>query len=733
MIVFEQTVPVWLPAVAVLLAAGIGGVSAWLYLSRSAGTLALSALYAAMLALLFWCLLLPGCRDTRTQLIKPRFLVALDTSGSMLVRPDDAAETRWDRALRALDRPWVEAVTAEAELEILPFDSAPGARVARGAVTALTPDGAATRLRDSLRELAGRYTGLNVAGLLLLSDGHDTREAADDWASDPLPFPVYTVRLEDDVPWALEPDVRIDAVVTPRRVVSGRGSEMRVVVSGQGTQGDPVAVQLFSGERRLDEQVTRIPDTGGRREVVFALQHPEVGVFPYRVHVPPLPGERQLADNTYELEIAVQDPRNRLLYVEGMPRFEYRFLRRVLLADEQVSPVIFFSMADGTPQAGSPTDGLTADMGEQELLQFKIVILGNLGADELGERRAASLVRFVDSGGSLVLLGGTRAWGTEGFHRTALRQLLPVSAYSPRPLETDVPFETALTPLARAHPAFSGDDDFWSVLPPVLSVFPDAEPRPGAEVLATAETPRGPQPILVTQRYGQGRVAAVFTDSLWRWQLAPETDQQPYARFWTQLISWMLPDPETADRKAIDLFADQDTIHIGETIELSARLTDPDAAPGSPPEVLITGPDERVVPYAMTDGLVVTPAGRSFPGFTLTFTPDRPGPYTARAVLGVGPDAPDSERVRFQVRAYSPETAPRPIREDILRRLAEAGGGRYFNDLDSLDRALSVLRFSVIEEQRSDYRSLWQRWPILVLLMGLAAAMWVLRKRLNLP
>ncbi len=733
MLVLEHTLPFLLLLLVVMLALGAGLYSLWRYLNIEPGTLALGGLYTLTLALLFWCLLLPGCRDIRRIVRKPRFVVMLDTSQSMLVQREDASDTRWERARQALDMPWTTAVAAEAEIDVFPFDTELGARIPLATVETLEAVGTSTRIRDSLRDLAGRFYGVDVAGLLLLTDGHDTREAFDGWASDGLPFPVYTVRLEDDLPWQQDVDVRVDAVVTPRRVVSGRTSEMRVSVSGAGTRGEPIAVQVFRDDVLVDEQPTTIPDEGGRRELTFRLEHPDVGVHPYRVAIPPLPGEKNVADNEYLLSISVQDPQNRLLYVEGVPRFEYRFLRRVLLAEEQVSPVVFYSTADGSPRAGSTTDGLTADMTEQELLQVKIVILGNLTADELGEHRVGNLLSFVETGGSLILLGGARGWGLNGFRATGLEVLLPVESLAGQALEGPEPFPSTLTAAGEAHPAFGGDADFWAVMPPVLSVFPGAVPRRGAEVLVEADTPSGPQAVVLTQRYGQGRVAAILTDSLWRWQLDPDTIHQPYARFWTQLISWLLPDLEDEEQNRLDLFADQDQIHIGESLELSVRVPDRLVVPGQTPELRITGPDERTVPYMMSPGQVVTPDGRSFGGYQLRYEPEAPGRYQAVAVYGQGPDAATSEQVLFQVRDYSPETAPRPIREDILQTIAQSSGGRHFSNLDELNRALLNFTAQVTEEQRSDFFTLWQRWPILILLMALAAGMWGLRKRLNMP
>lgn len=734
MTVYEHTFPVWAIIVTLAAAVVLGAWTAWKCLPRRPLNALLFVLYVIVLLGMGWCLLMPGLKSAVTQLRKPRFLVALDTSQSMTLAPTKDLPSRWDTALAALKQPWLQTLASECEIEIFPFSSEVGENLLLAKATALKPEGTATRLRDTLKKIADRSAGLNVAGMLLLSDGADTREALDDWTATERPFPIFTLRPEPPGGWQQEPDLRVDAVTTSRRVTVGWKSEFKVKVSGQGTRGAPVTVQIFENGTLRAEKPTQIPDEGGERELAFEFDHEKIGIFNYRVLIPPLPAERNKDDNEYALNVEVVDARNRLLYVEGIPRWEYKFLRRTLLGEKQISPVIFFTGADGAPVGGTPVGKVTPDMTPQQLAYFKIVMLGNIDAKELGEARARNLVKFVENGGSLVLLGGTKAWTTGGLLQTELGKTLPVRSAEVTTIEGDKPYPVRLGEAARGHPAFAGNAALWQNIPPVLSVFAGFTLSPAAETLVTAETPQGQQPVVVTQRFGQGKVTAILTDSLWRWQLGPEAGKaKPYERFWTQLISWLLPREEALDKLQLELFSDREQLFLGETVELHARLGGENAPAVDSVEAKITLPDKREIPYRMAPQLVTLPSGKSFPGHALPYSADAAGLFKVVATAKLKGQTTTSEPFSFFVKPYSPETVPRPARVEILQAISQASGGQFFETPDALNQALSALKLKATEEKSAEYRTLWREWPVVAGLMIMLAASWSMRKLRNMP
>jgi hypothetical protein len=406
----------------------------------------------------------------------------------------------------------------------------------------------------------------------------------------------------------------------------------------------------------------------------------------------------------------------------------------MLLGEQQVSPVIFFTGADGKPVGGTPVGNITPDMTPQQLAYFKVVMLGNIDAKELGEQRARNLTKFVEDGGSLILLGGTKAWTTGGLAGTDLGKTLPVRGEQLTPLESDKPFPVKLTESARGHPAFAGDAALWEVIPPVLSVFTGVTLSPGAQALVTADTPQGAQPLVVTQRFGQGKVTAILTDSLWRWQLGPEAGKmKPYERFWTQLISWLLPREESLDKLRLELSADREQVFFGDPVELHAHVSGDNAPTPESVEAKVKLPDGREIAYRMSPQQVTAPSGKTFPGYGYTFTAEAAGQHKVVATAKVKGTAVTSEPLRFFVKPYSPETVPRPAKVEILQAIAKASVGEYFDTLDAMNTGLSSLKVKATEEKLAEYRTLWREWPALAGLMAMLTCSWAMRKLRNMP
>ena len=728
--IFEHSVTAGVIAAAILLAVAAAVLSGLWGLPRRRLGLLLILTRVAFILLLGWCLLLPMRRQILSETLKPHFLIALDTSASMAQSPTPRADNRWTSACRLLRQRWLGTLEQSCQVEIFPFDADVGAPVTPDRFPGLTPSGSSTALRASLRKIVDRYRGQPVAGLLLLSDGLDTREVEDTWAQENFACPIYTVRLEPPGAWGVEPDAIVESLNTPRRVVVGWDTRLTAVIGGHAERGTQVGVELLEDGRLVDRGAIRLGPDGRSQDVVFRLSHPDIGSSLYTVRVPPLRGETRTNDNAASVSVQVVDARNRLLYVEDLPRWEAKYLNRELQANRSVTPLAFIRGPDRKFIPYGERGTLTLEMTAEQLNAFKIVILGDLSAEALGEARSGALVKFVEAGGSLILLGGPAAWGARGFDAGPLHKLLPLQRAWTKPAAAGT-FPVTLTDEGRVHAAFAAEAGEWRDLPPVLSVFGGGKPAAGAAVLLAASTPDGAEPLVVSQNYGEGKVVAILTDSFWRWQLTPGADR-PYSRFWSRMIEWLSPSPTTLDAFDVDLFADAAQAMAGETVALKARISLGKKA-GPAPDIAVVceieTPEGRRLPFRMSRQA----ADKRKPGlplYSVDFTPQAPGIYRATAQAEIGGTKVDSAPFSLQVKSFTPETAPLPINETVLRALAASGG--KFCGPDELGDVLGELKIETREEQRVTFASQWHSVPVLVCLLGLLALEWIARKMRNL-
>lgn len=728
-IMWEHSTPRWVFVLVALIAFAALAFSTLKYMPRNLTTPLLVLIRIVFFVLLGWCLFLPLRKEASSELVKPRFVVALDTSASMAMSPTSAIPTRWAVAQEVLRMPWTKMVAAQCEIDVYPFADSLGEKREMGKAGALAPEGQSTRLHSALAGAMERYQGQPLAGMLLLSDGLDTRETTDEWVGMKWSCPVYTVRMEPDGIWEKEVDVAVESVETPMRVIVGWASKLTAVVAGQGTKGEPLHVQLHRDGVMLQDLPTQIPAEGGSREVTFQLENKEMGSFTYTVSVPVLKGESVTNNNTYSVSAQVVDAKNRVLYIEDVPRWESKYLTRVLRSNPAYTPLVFLRGPGGKFLTFGTRGDTSLHFTDEQLAQFKMVILGDLDVPILSEARALQMVNYVEKGGSLILLGGAKSWGDSGWQTGPMAKMLPIrKAGGGPPLEGRYAVE--LTEEGRAHPVFQTKDGSLDELPQVLSLFPGATPTPGATVLANAQGPEGRTPLVALQRYGQGKIVVIMTDSLWRWQMEAGRDKA-YGLFWNQLLAWLAPQEDKSGPYQLDLYASEDRVYLGDSMSLNARIGASSAPPQAEVKVEVEEPGGRKVPFTMQRRTIPTTSGQPVLGYGVDFDPKQPGLYKAVAKATIEGKPVESPPYSFFVKPFTPETNPKPARADLLQAVARASQGR-FCEKQEIDAVLTALTFKSEQTERVLYNSLWNNPWILGLLVLLLSIEWMIRRLRNM-
>jgi uncharacterized membrane protein len=724
-LVFASGWPLWLLIALVGVAAA--GVAVGLVRGRQGlglgRTIVLGTLQAMLLALL---LVLAWRPALVTQTLRPQensVAVLLDTSASMLY--GDASTSRLQEAIQRVSERALPALKSKFSVNLFSFS---GDTVELPSLEQVPAPGPVTHIGDALLSvLRGAQAGA-VAAVVLVSDGDDNSDSLDaariaEIAS--FGVPVHTVGVgPESIPQDLEiEDVQIPAVGLP-------GSTVSAQVSIRHSGATLAQLKVFDGDAILASEAIQLPSREGVTTRWVDIKVGETGVRDLRFTLDALPGEVDTVNNTVMRPMEVPEQRRHILYIEGEPRWEYKFMRRAI---EDDSPVRVASLLKTTPNKfyrqgvespdelkdGFPTDKIT-------LYKYDALIIGSFEAAALTSEQQDMIRDFVSRrGGSLLMLGGRRGLADGGWGVTSVADALP--AQLPKldgPSFERMPAKAILTP-AGARAAFTrlDTDDaknaaLWKEMPELADFQHVAELKPGAETLLEADFNGRTEPLLIHERYGLGNSYILATGGTWRWQMQLPHEDMRHETFWRQFLQTLAtsaPPPVSLTSKQV-FYGDQSEV------TLRADVRDKAFEPASDAAVKL----EITSAFNPTTTIDMTPIPGERGAYQATYETPQPGIYrfVAKATQGDEELGTASFAIRRQdgVVEHFHTQQNRPL----LERLAAATGGRYFalSDVDALPEAVSFSEAGTVERQVLE---LWNMPIVFALLLLLKGAEWLLR------
>lgn len=712
-------------------------------------------LRAAVVGFVLLLLFEPVRLHQRVRVERPLAVFLVDDSASMRERdmprvaeradlPPEASRRRVVQAL--LERP-LENLRERYEVSLYAFGET---LRAIGSLDDLEAADGGTRLGDALAGLAAETRGRPVAQTVVVTDGRsnagrDVQAALGALVSRRIPVNALGVG-DPRVPR----DVRIAAVTVPEVALAGDTVSLEVAVASRGYPGELVTLLLRDGETdaQLARDDVRLPDAEGLTEQTYRLAFvPErEGDLDLRLEVVPRPGERDVVNNVERRMIRVEPGHVRVLYVEGYPRYEYRFLKDSLLrvANLEVQMLLLSADPDFIQESSRGLPALTRFPPTlEDLLEYHVIIFGDVHPQDLGEdsdRLLANVKSFVEAGGGFLMQAGPYNAPRE-YATTPIADILPVILGDPQlewanVYEPDQPFRPRLARPRDPHeivtllPDVERNQQLWEEeggLAPLTWYWPVAKARTTAEVLLTHPVSRnvhGPHVILATAFYPRGRTAFLATDETWRWRFRyMETYREP---FWRSLIRYLALNRLRRSDYRFDLSTDRSTYDIGERVVVTARIRESGIDPlvADEQDVVLVQPDGRRRSLALPrerDGV-----------FTGSFAALQEGPYRLWIEDPAAPGEPRSPRV-VTARRPSVEQDDPVLDEALLQSVAASTGGRYFR----VDQTVQLLAdFNDPPRERPldepEREELWSGWPPLLALTALLAGEWILRKRRNL-
>ena len=630
----------------------------------------------------------------------------------------------------------------------------------------------------------GAASGEGFMAAALLTDGAmsaaDARREVERLGASASGVPVYVVM---DVLQNEGASVALESVSVMGRAVRGVPVAVRCRVHARGMRGRESLVTI-SDDAKVQASA-RILWTGDdeRQAVTLSVMPKVAGWIDYTAKVE-AGGAEDAARLSRPFALNVENRRSRVLFFEGEPTWESKFIRRALeqsgLFDVDYFAQVSRTAAVGTSPAGDveqkeqETDseavagknvkaGSTPEAKLHAALQsaaqlntYDCVIVGAAPNDLLSSTESARLSAWVERrGGGLVVLGSNSFNGSVASPGGKLYALLPTEISSQNlsapaqevaqghPLEAEKTHGNLfLTPTEEGSGALSGylnASEEAGAKPATLTGqgLRLGALRPGATTLAVAGPPGGNgtsedgAPLVAGMRYGLGRTLVFAPADSWRIRTSASGEEDraggPFTALWQGIILWV----SAFARPPVEIVLSDESPAEGGELTAEIRVRDASFAP-----VKIEKLNARLQPLTEDGGeasqATVEPQ-------EVSFAPDRADPSIWRASLRMGARgrfALEVEYVasgqkgsiekQFAVVAQTPLETGAAL--DTLRRAARETGGDLVTtaEIESLAERLAATSPSAERARRTWELRRW--WPLVFIIPLLLSAEWFARR-----
>ena len=587
---------------------------------------------------------------------------------------------------------------------------------------------AGTDLSTPIEDLLENETNLRAA--VLLSDG--------DFNTGPPPVVAAQKLLQRGVPLFTIPvgskkrlpDLDLLAVTAPAYGIVGENVQIPFTVRSSLDREVRTIVRLRddTGKEKTKELVLA-PGTETYDAILWKLE--KEGSSTLELSIPLADGERIKANNSRKFTLSGRPESIKVLVIETLPRWEYRYLRNALSRD----PGVELSCLLFHPQLGKgdgPDYLQDFPSKPEELSKYDVIFLGDVGVapDQLTKEQCELLRGIVENQASgIVFMPGPQG-NQFTLLDTALGDLIPVNldeenkrgfhdpVASPLSL-TGEGRGSLLTMLADSEEA---NPEVWRSLPGFHWHAPVIKSKGGTEVLAVHANRRGrfgPVPIIVTKTAGNGKVLFMGIDSAWRWRRGVE-DKYHY-RFWGQVARWMSYQRNMASGERVRLYFTPERPVPGDTVTLNANAFNANGAPLEEGNVFI----DATAPDGSLQRITLEKNDSAWGAYSGRLKIGQPGEWKLKASLDDAGAAPVETKLLAQ--GIELEQTGQPARPEVLEEMARIAKGRMITpeQLPDLIEEITDLPEPRPLENRLP---LWSHGSTVAVIVLLLAIFWTGRK-----
>jgi len=775
---WAHPLPLWAWAFIAVACLLLAAWSYWNLLGKTGVRAALAVVRTLLLLLVAVLISGPELVRQNDQVERDWVIVMADRSASLTVndapRPDGSRVTREQQLQETVNAAWptFASLAQNRNVLFLGFDS--GAYDLR---TATEPNGAITGI--NLGEAAGRRTMLGqaleqtlrrvaarpVAGVVVLSDGRSSdsvgRNALKQLESRQIP--VFSVALGSPQPLT---DMALARLESPSAAFVGDLVPVSVDVERLG--GDPNnpvpgKVQLVDEKTDtvLDELPLEPPVSGTQQRVTLTARPQDPGQTSWTVRLVLDTPDLTQENNRLPVRVDLVDRPIRVVYFDGYPRWEYRYLKNLLVREASIKSTTLLLASDRKyiQEGSEPLDMIPRT--QEGWNAIDVIVMGDLRPGLFSDEQLQQIRTLVaERGAGLLWIGGPSA--TPGAWRgTPLADLVPFGAAAAESSNGPATFLDPVVlspgPAASRYGVLQMGDNLRDPWPEHLSAptlgwnafrwaqrIEPAALKPTTEVLALA-TPtavaggssNAPTPIIMTMRYGAGRVVYVATDETWRYRYA--RGETLTERLWIPLVRLLARESLGRAGKPAIVEVNPDRAQANQQVQVSVQLLDQTFVDKRPESIKV-----RLQPQADA-----TTPPRDQAGVELTLKPEATGesggPSSRLTATWVATE-PGTYRVEpsdqlltgldlaAKLEVVLPEDELRVPQTDHanLAVLSQATGGRVLQaaELSQLPELLPNRELHLLGTP--DVETLWDKPIVWTVLLVLLICEWVGRRLIKL-
>ena len=689
--------------------------------------IAVAAFQAFVLCLLLVMLWQPALRVTALKPQQNVIAVVVDDSRSMLLKQD--AGTRVDAAKQLLNSGLLDKLKSRFQVRVYRA----GANLERiQNLEAVTGSQNTTHLGGAMKQMMEESASLPIGAVVLLTDGSDNAGGLE---ADTLGeirrrrIPIHTVGFGAE---QLTKDLEVMELEVPLRALSDSRIGAAISFRHYGYKGQKAKLMVMADDKIVSSREVTLGEDGSPQTETLLFNAGLAGARRVKASIVKLNEEENASNNAQTRLINVESLKPRILYIEGEPKWEFKFIRRALEGDRNLQLTTMLRTTQNKIYRQGVEDPKELEQGfpdkEEDLFKFSGLIIGGVEASWFTPQQQTMIKNFADRrGGGVMFLAGRGALNDGGYAASSMAEIIPILLTDRKGTFHRDPATAELTDAGRESLVVRIEEDAqknverWKKLPFMANYQETGPAKPGATVLIDAlPTSKGRFPLLVTQRYGRGRSSVFGSSGTWRWQMSQDVKDMSHELFWQQLSRWLVNETPAQ----ISALPSKQVLLDDGSVEFRADVRDKsyNPVPASTVEARIMGPAGIAAMLPMTPD-------SSQPGiFTAKWDAPKPGSYVVEVLAKNGKEEMGRDVFTMIRQDGVAESFHAEQNRQLLEGLSRQTGGNYYTP-ETAKALPDDIAYSEAGVTTRETKDLWNMPAIFIALLGAKAAEWMIRRR----